>query len=191
MKNAIILHGMPSKEEYYDPNRPSESNNNWLPWLQHQLLINDIKADTPEIPFAYEPQWDLWIREVERFEIGPQTILVGHSCGGGFWLKYLSLNKKLKVGKVVLVGPWLDPGGDETGDFFANFQIDPNLPKRTKGLVIFNSDNDMGNIHKSVAMIREDIPDIGYKEFHNYGHFCYEDMKTTKFPELLNELLKI
>ena len=33
MKNAIILHGGPSKTEYYDPEAPSMSNINWTPWL--------------------------------------------------------------------------------------------------------------------------------------------------------------
>ena len=42
MKNAIILHGGPSKKEYYDLNMPSMSNSHWLPWLQAQLLKKDI-----------------------------------------------------------------------------------------------------------------------------------------------------
>lgn len=107
MKNAIILHGQPSKEEYYDPERPSMSNAHWIPWLQGQLLKNDIAAATPEVPFAYEPEWELWKQEVERFEITPDTLIVGHSRGGEFWLRYLSENKDLSVGKVVLVAPSL------------------------------------------------------------------------------------
>jgi hypothetical protein len=37
MKTAIIIHGMPSTEEYYDVNRPASSNCHWLPWIQKQL----------------------------------------------------------------------------------------------------------------------------------------------------------
>jgi len=191
MKNAIILHGMPSREEYYDPKAPSMSNAHWLAWLQAQLLKKDIAAATPEVPNAYEPDWATWVREVERFEIGPDTILVGHSCGAGFWVKYLSVHKDLKAGKVILVAPWLDPDGDEAHDFFDDFEIDAGLAARTKGLVIFNSDNDMGNVLKSVAAIRETIEDIKYKEFENYGHFTKSDMKTAEFPELLEECLEI
>jgi uncharacterized protein len=44
MKNAIILHGNPSKEEYYDPKMPSMSNAHWIPWLQAQLLTHEIAA---------------------------------------------------------------------------------------------------------------------------------------------------
>ena len=183
--NAIILHGKADKDEYYDPKQPNGSNAHWLPWLQKQLIIKDIKADTPDAPHSYDPQWDLWVKEIERFEIGPETILVGHSCGAGFWVKYLSGRKNLKVGKIILVAPWIDPDGDETRGFFDGFEMDTKLATRTKGLTIFHSDNDMGNVHKSVAEIRQKIEAIKYKEFHNYGHFTYGSMGTIEFPELL------
>lgn len=189
MKNAILLHGIPEKEEYYSGEYPVQSNMHWWPWLQKQLYIRDIKADTPEVPYSYDPKWELWVKEVERFEIGPQTALVGHSGGAGFWVKYLSLHKKLKVGKVILVAPWIDPDNDEARDFFMHFKIDADMVKRTKGMTIFNSDNDMGNVHKSVALLREQINDIEYQEFRKYGHFTLDHMKTDKFPELLKELL--
>ena len=83
MQNAIILHGAPEKEHYYDPEKPSESNAHWLPWLQKELLLRDIAAVTPEIPLSFEPKWNLWCREVARFDITPDTTLVGHSAGGG------------------------------------------------------------------------------------------------------------
>ena len=107
MKNAIILHGKPDREEYYDPKAPSMSNAHWIPWLQGQLLKQDIWAITPEVPNAYNPDWKLWCKEVERFDITPETVLVGHSCGAGFWLRWLSEHKDVKVGKVVLVAPSL------------------------------------------------------------------------------------
>ncbi len=191
MTNAIILHGKPSKEEYFDPSLPNESNRNWLPWLQKQLILRNIKADTPEVPSAFDPKWDVWCKEVERYQIGPETILIGHSCGGGFWIKYLSLHPKLRVGKVILVAPWIDPDGDETNGFFDNFTIDNKIAERTKGLVIFHSDNDMGNVHKSVAILKESLENVQYREFHKYGHFCYEDMGTDEFPELAEEAARV
>src|ERR1035437_2663493 len=126
MKNAILLHGRPGKEEYYDSNIPSASNAHWFPWLQKQLLVHDVKADTPEVPFAYEPKWELWTKEVERFEIGPETLLVGHSTGAGFWVRYLSEHKDLKVGKVILVAPYLDMEKEEEPEFF-DFELDRNM----------------------------------------------------------------
>jgi predicted alpha/beta hydrolase family esterase len=190
MKNAIILHGKPGKEEYYDPQIPSASNYHWIPWLQKQLIVKGIAAQTPEVPLAFDPQWGLWCKEVERFEITPETILVGHSCGGGFWVRWLSEHPDVKVGKVVLVAPSLGyRWGDGGEDFFEGFKIDPELASRTKGITIFNSDNDNEAIHQAVKEIREQSKGIDYREFH-LGHFTEGSMKTPEFPELLEELLK-
>ena len=187
MQNAIILHGQPSEKEYYDPNMPSMSNAHWIPWLQGQLLKKDIAAGTPEVPFAHKPDWDLWKKEVERFEIKPDTLITGHSRGGEFWLRYLSENKDLKVGRVVLVAPSL--GWYYIDDlYFGKFEIDPDLAERTDGLVLFNSDNDEKGIRKSVQEIREKVKNLKYREFH-LGHFTSNSMSATEFPELLEELV--
>jgi hypothetical protein len=192
MKTAILVHGRPNKEEYYDPKYPSASNSHWFPWLTKELQINDIFTVALEIPKPWQPRYDIWEKELSRFDITRETILVGHSCGGGFIVRWLSENKDRQVDKVVLVAPWLNPENNprsDTADFF-DFDINPALANQTAGITIFNSDNDKPTIHKSVEIIRDGAKGINYKEFHNYGHFCYEDMKTEEFPELLEELLK-
>lgn len=188
MKNAIILHGFQDKEEYYNPTTASPSNGHWKPWLQKQLLIRDIHAQTPEVFNSWRLNYDGWAKEFERFEITPETILVGHSCGGGFLVRWLSEHPDVRVGKVVLVAPWINPDGEEQTDFF-DFQIDSYLASRTSGITIFNSDNDFPSVLHSVEILRKEIEDVEYCEFYNYGHFCYDDMKTYEFPELLDKLL--
>lgn len=186
--NAVILHGMPGKEEYYDATIPCGSNHHWLPWLQKQLIVNGVAAHAPEIPLAFEPRYPIWQREFERFEIGPQTILVGHSCGSGFIVRWLSEHRDVSVGQVILVAPWLDPPRSKTGDFF-DFTWDRDLASRTTELIVFNSDNDHAEIQESARTIREKIDRVGYREFHHYGHFCLNDMHTAQFPELLEAAL--
>jgi predicted alpha/beta hydrolase family esterase len=190
MKNAIILHGAPEKKDYYNPDLPCESNAHWLPWLQKELIVRDIKADTPEVPYSFEPVWDLWRKEIERFEIGPETILVGHSAGGGFWLRYLSEHPEVQVGRVVLVAPWLDPAKTLKEDFY-DFMPDRKLAKRTGGIVIYRSNDDSENVQKSVLWIEEQFDGVMLREFVGYGHFTYGNMKTTQFPELLDEVLDV
>lgn len=191
MKNAIIVHGTCDKEEYYSPEYPSASNFHWLPWLVKQLLIKDIHAVTPEMPNGYMPDYAVWRQEFERFDITPETILVGHSCGGGFLVRWLSENKEVYVGKMVLVAPWLDPNKTkgEDNDFF-NFTMDSDLVSRTQGITIFNSDNDMEAIHTSVKQIMDTISNIKLVEFQEKGHFCLGDMGGEEFTELLNETLE-
>jgi len=189
MQNAIIMHGTCDKSEYYDPAFPSLSNNHWQPWLQKQLLIQGIAAATPEIPDAFRPpHYSTWRREFERFDVRPDTILVGHSCGGGFLLRWLSEHPQLQVGIVVLVAPWIDPGHKESEDFF-EFHLDPDLADRTQRLTVFESDNDHLSVTESLNQLRAQLRHIHWQKFHNYGHFCIEDMHTEAFPELLEALV--
>lgn len=188
MKNAIILHGKPGKDEYYNPLVSSASNSHWIPWLQKQLLINEISAVTPEIPHAFLPEYSVWKREFERFDMRPTTDLIGHSCGGGFLVRYLSEHKDVVVGNVVLVAPWMDPSKKLTTNFF-EFDIDSDLSTRTKNLIIFDSDNDSHDVHASIKTIRDTIPGTVYQQFHNYGHFTHSSMGTSEFPELLSIVL--
>lgn len=187
MKKAILLHGKPGKEEYYNPRFPSPSNYHWIPWLQKQLIVHGIKADTPEVPKAYDPKWQLWVKEVERFDIDPNTMLVGHSCGGGFWVRYLSEHKDLKVDKVVLVAPSLGLSwNDKT---FFNFTIDPDIVKRTKDIVVIYANNDKESTLEALEILKKEVPGIKVKELPGMGHFTHEDMSSSEFPQLLEELL--
>jgi predicted alpha/beta hydrolase family esterase len=189
MKNAIILHGKPSKQEYYGEQFPSMSNSHWIPWLQSQLIKNDIVTATPDVPMNFEPNWPLWVKEVERFEIGPETILVGHSTGAGLWVRYLSEHPELKVGKVVLVAPYLDIEKEEQSEFF-DFKLDPEITSRVDGLTVFHSDNDQASVQSTTKYLKDNLKDFKYVEFHNLGHFTHRTMPDDKFPELLEECLE-
>ncbi len=185
MKNAIIVHGKANQAKYYDPSFASPSNACWLPWIQKQLLMRDILTQTPEMPNPWEPDYSAWSEEFERYSITPETILVGHSCGAGFIVRWLSEHKDTPVGHVVLVAPWTDPdrsGG--TGTFF-DFSFDSNLAERTEKIIIFYSDDDFPSARASRELIKKAIPNIGYKKFNKHGHFT----EITEFLELSEELL--
>jgi len=188
MKNAIILHGLPSREEYYDPAYPSASNSHWLPWLQKHLMINGIKADTPEIPHVYDAGYNVFVREVERFDITPETSLIGHSMGAGFWVRYLCEHSEIAVDKVVLVAPWLNLDHEYNTDFF-DFEIDPQLTSRINQCIIFNSDNDGRAMQESAQYLKAKLPGVVVRDFHGYGHFTLGSMETNAFPELLDALI--
>lgn len=187
MNKAIIIHGTCSKKEYFNENYPSLSNSHWLPWLQKQLLIQGFEAHTPEIPKAYKPNYEPWKRCLERYSIDSDTTLVGHSCGAGFLLRWLSENKK-EISKLILVAPWLDPEREKTTDFF-NFRIDPKISKRTKDIHILIAENDSTDIHDSLKQINQSLPSAKIHEFKSKGHFTYNDMNSKKSPELLKLIL--
>ncbi|MBU1292203.1 alpha/beta hydrolase [Patescibacteria group bacterium] len=188
MKTAIILHGMPSKKEYYNPKSSAQSNKHWIPWIQRQLILNDILAQTPELPEPYEPVYEKWASVFNKFQVDENTILIGHSCGAGFLIRWLSENK-VKVGKVVLVAPYLDSDHDLKTGFF-DFEINEDMISRTKGITIFVSTDDDKDILASTEELRSKLKNIQIKEFTNKGHFTFGGMKTEEFPELKEEVLK-
>ncbi len=186
MKNVIIIHGKPSKENYYDPALGTSSNFAWIPWLQKQLLVRDIMPNVPEMPHAYLPEYTSWKREFERFDITPDTTLVGHSMAGGFLLRWLSENLDASPARVVLVAPSLDPlCKNETG--FCEFEIDSAITDRTQ-LIVMTSDNDSEKAETSRQMIIDALPTTDVRMFPGYGHFIPEH---SLGKDTLEELLAI
>lgn len=151
-------------------------------------MIHGIKADTPEVFQVYDALYEEWVKETERFDITPTTSLVGHSMGGGFWVRYLSEHPDIAVDKVVLVAPWLNIDHERDITFF-DFEIDPTITKRVKELVIFYSDNDSGGVRLTVELLQQRFPGAEFRLFPGYGHFTLKRMKTDAFPELLDAIL--
>lgn len=184
MQRAIILHGMPSEKSYYNLSNDSQSNAHWLPWLQQQLCANDILAQTPEMPHPYQPDYAAWKTEIDQYVIDAETTLIGHSCGAGFWLRWLSENPNRIVKKVIAVAPWLDRE-KEHGSLF-DFTLNPALVSQTTdGIDLLYSTNDGAAIQTTLTYLKDVMAGVNYHKFIDYGHFCLPDMKTREFPELL------
>jgi predicted alpha/beta hydrolase family esterase len=195
MKNAILVHGWGSKAEFYDPECPTASNAHWFPWLSKQLMIRDIHTMALEMPNSYYPEYEIWKKELERFDINEETLLVGHSCGGGFLVRYLSEND-VKVGKVILVAPWLgilgldgDDHEDVFDETFFEFEIDRELAAKTHSLTLIESTNDMSQVQESIQILKNSIDNMKIVTLENKGHFTLDSLGTVGFPELLAEAL--
>ena len=181
MKTAVILHGTCDRDEYFDSRYPAPSNSHWLPWLQKQLIMQGYAADTPEVPQSWQPDYKIWAETFTRHTLTPDSLVIGHSCGAGFLLRWLSENP-VAIKRLVLVAPWLDPDRAKTNDFF-DFAIDSGLTQRFE-VHLLHSDNDDPDINQSVTIIRSALPDIHYHAFSGQGHFTFADMKTIEFPVL-------
>src|SRR5690554_3987514 len=178
MKSAILIHGTCDEEEYFSDEYPSLSNSHWFPWLQKQLLIKGIHTQTPEMPEAYKPDYESWKGAFERYQVDENTILIGHSCGGGFVVRWLSENK-ITAEELILVVPWLDPDRRKTTTFF-DFRIDPTITDRMDTHILA-SDDDEEEIKGSVNQITDALPNSKLHEFKGMGHFTHEEMKIDKF----------
>lgn len=173
---------MPSREGYFDPDREAQSNEHWIPWLQHQLLLHNVLTQAVELPQPYKPDYKAWKETVEQFQIDEETVLIGHSCGAGFLLRWLSENKKA-ASKLILVALWLDPEDQLSNNFF-DFVIDSQLAERINDIYIFVSANDDQDVIDSVEIIEKRLKDTHKIAFENKGHFTYNDMQTREFSAL-------
>ena len=193
MKQVILIHGLPDKEEVLGDVWPSPSNAHWFPWIQKQLTRQDILCQALEMPRSYDPIYKDHEQVLNQMDISNETILVGHSCGGGFLLRYLSEHHNLKPKKVILVAPWLDLENylkelNPNSDYF-DFVIDTSILERTDLYCMYSND-DGNSILDSVKIIREKIPNIKVVAFNNKGHFTEPDLGSKEFPELLELILK-
>ncbi len=188
--NAILVPGRPDKEEHYDPSRPSNSEDHWYSWLKRQLILRDIHAVSIEPPFPFRPRYDEWKKEFERFELEPDTILVGHSAGGGFLVRYLSEQKGLQVGKVALVAPGMNPDNNPVSDtaYFFKFEIDSDFSSRTKGTSVFISSDDEASVVRTVEILKDNVKGLDIHQYTDKGHFTSGELSKS-FPELLNAIV--
>ena len=189
MKTAIIVHGMPSKKEFFSKPNYRASEQQWVPWITEQLRNYGIEVHNPEMPVPYQPVYEKWSAVFETYPINEETILVGHSCGAGFLVRWLS-EHKVKVGKVVLVAPWIDPKHKDAPHMFNELKIDNNIAERTAGLTEFISLDDDQEELTTLEILKSKIKGLQVKEFTDKGHFVIESMKTNEFPELLNFLIQ-
>lgn len=188
MQNAIIIHGMPSKEEFLDTTISSPASSHWLPWVKAQLEKRDIIVSIPEMPVPYEPEYTSWAALFEQNSITPKTILIGHSLGAGFLIRWLSEHPLVVIDKMVLVAPWIDPAGEITTGFF-DFTLDTSIVNRTQGVIVMYSTDDEDVIMESVDLLRTALPGALFQKFTNKGHFTLGDFGTTAFPEILEHLI--
>lgn len=200
MTSAIIVHGKPSKATYFDQNKPSTSNQIWLPWLQKELQLAGISAQTPEMMNAWQPDYKVWSETFEQYSLTSDTLLVGHSMGAGFILQWLTDHADVSVGHVVLVAPSLGdrftpehPLDVELLNGMTDFDVQLELLSRMQSITILNSDDDGPRIQATVKYLRTIFPDASYREFHNYGHFTGTgDMEGDgSFAELLGVILDL
>lgn len=184
MKKAIICHGVNMDYEYTLKQEVPSCAKNWLSWLQQKYLQLGVNCQNPAFPNSWIPERDYNedVKVFSRLAIDEDTRLIGHSCGGGFLLKYLSEHPEIKIRHLVLVAPGIGLQSE-----LKNYEVtlDKNLPDRVKRMDLFYSkDEPIEKVRESFKKITETYPNINIHLFENKGHFRESDMGTKEFPEL-------
>lgn len=154
-KKCIIIHGCPSDVEKAMSPETRTYDKHWIPWTKKQLLANNIKTETPLMPSPWQPDYEKFKKEFEKYNIDENTILIGHSCGCAFLVRWLGETKK-KIFKLILVAPWKIPDKDD--DYrkeFYTYPIDETIKNRVKEIVMFTADDEKDDGKKSLKIFHK------------------------------------
>ena len=187
--NCIIIHGCPSSaEKALDPKKRTYDKH-WIPWAKKELMSKNIQVDTPLMPDPWEPIYEKYKEEFEKYSVNETTVLIGHSCGCAFLVHWLG-EKKKKIKKLILVAPWKIPDRNAAAakKIFYNFPIDTTIKERVKEIVLFTADDEEENGKKSLEIYHQAL-EGKIIELKKHGHYTLGDMKTEEFPELIKEIV--
>lgn len=138
------------------------------------------------MPSPWEPDYEKFKAEFEKYHVDENTLLIGHSCGCAFLVRWLGESKK-KIAKLILVAPWKIPDQDDKNRRkFYTYDIDPSIKDRVRRIIFFTSDNEELDGKRSLKMFQKVIGGEVI-ELKGRGHYCFDDMGTEEFPELLYE----
>jgi predicted alpha/beta hydrolase family esterase len=187
MRDAVIVHGKPTRARYENPLEPKPYEANWLPWLGRQLCANGVEVSIPAMPRPYFPVYAAWKAAFEENHVGSETTLVGHSAGAEFILRWLSEDRKAAAEQVALVAPYKDYAGKYSE--FSRYLLDADIASRVGSVVIFNSLDDDEPIQRRAHELASIIPDTELIELEGFGHFRIgHNMQSEEFPQLLEVL---
>lgn len=186
--NCIIIHGCPKNEaEFMTPSKDTYYKH-WIQWAKNQLDLKGIPTEAPLMPSPWTPDYEAFKKEFEKYLVSENTILVGHSCGCAFLVRWLGESKN-KIKKLILVAPWKIPKENNSiKEKFYTFPIDETIKSRISEIIMFTADNEREDGKKSLEIYHESL---GGKiiELKGRGHYIFRDMGTEQFPELLKEII--
>ncbi len=131
--NIYIIHGW-----------GSDSQSNWFERARQFLVSKKVRVCVPDFPHTDNPVYKEWKTHFESqfIQLWSQDILIGHSLGGGFMLKYLSEND-IQIDKLILVAPTIkDYDVLELKDFYTKTFDYDKIKQSAQKIAIFASDND-------------------------------------------------
>ncbi|MCJ7740570.1 alpha/beta hydrolase [Candidatus Microgenomates bacterium] len=183
--NCVIVHGCPADAT---EEKTKEYAKHWMPWIKKELTSRGIITEIPFMPKPWHPDYKAFKKEFEKYKVTPDTILIGHSCGCAFLVRWLGETKRY-IKMLILVAPWkISDGKDKFRKLFYGYPVDKTIKERVKEIVMFTADNEEENGKKSLSIFYKALGGE-IIELKGMGHFCFEDMDTYEFPELLKEAI--
>lgn len=196
-KQIVIIHGgdtFETHEKYLDflnnfnidIERYKSSKNDWKPWLRESLgedyeIILPIMPNKTNAVFA---EWKIWLEKIISF-LNDEIILIGHSLGASFLVKYLSENKfPKKIKGVFLVSGVFDT--DTEGYSLASFTLPQKLDLQTENIYLYHSKDDPIVPFSTLEKFKNALPQANTRAFEDRKHINQET-----FPELAEDIINL
>jgi predicted alpha/beta hydrolase family esterase len=172
-----------------DPYKKHKNWRDWIIWALEEsydlicpLMPNKQSAD-------YEA-WKIWFERHFDFIDDNNPILIGHSLGGSFLLKYLSENSfPKKISQLHLIAPMVNDGNMYL-EKMATFKFDIKKINKIEDMCIsihlWHSEDDIAVPFKNSLLVKENLPSVEFHVFKDRGHFMQPS-----FPEILEVIKKV
>jgi len=129
-------------------------------------------------------EWKILFKKIALL-LDNNVILIGHSLGAIFLVKYLSENRfPKKILATLLISPPYDEEGME--ESLGDFILPKNLNKLNKQggkIFIYQSKDDLVVPYSHLKKYKKALPEAIVREFKKRGHF-----NQSKFPELIRDI---
>lgn len=196
-KQVVVIHGGDTFENYeayvdflknfeIDLERYKTSKNDWKPWLR-QKLGEEYEVILPTMPNKTNAQfgeWKLWFEKIIPL-LNDQVVLVGHSLGASFLVKYLSENIfPKKIQGVFLVSGVFDT--DSEGYLLWSFALPEKLDLQTEHIYLYHSKDDPVVPFSALGDFMNVLPGAHARVFEDRRHINQEE-----FPELAEDILSV
>ena len=169
---------------------------NWFPWLKNVVDDNKKLCIIPQYPIDMNKHfYDYWKKVLDVYSelnyINSDTIMIGHSSGCAFTIKYL-IEKKIKINKLILVSGFNNYYSSDESDFHntvnKTFYVDDveldKIKKLCREIICIYGDNDP---YIPQSVFKDLATKLKAKEIiiHNGGHLNKE-AGYDKFEQLLD-----
>ncbi len=158
----------------------------WKSQLE-ESLANEFEVIRPVMPCKRNAKYLEWVIWLEKFFpfLSNDIILIGHSLGGTFWLKYLAENDfPVKISQLHLVAAAITDTNEPLGDFALPEDLG-NVAQQVRNIFLYYSKDDPVVPFSDLEIIAEKLPQAEQVIFDDKGHFRMSD-----FAELKNNIIK-
>ena len=109
------------------------------------------------MPYAWHPDYQKFKKKFEKYNVTKDTILIGHSCGCSFLVRWLGETKKV-VNKLILVAPWkINDKHDKWRKLFYEYPVDRTIKERVKEIIMFTADDEADDGKKGLKIFNEKV----------------------------------